>query len=208
MSIEEKINNIKTVAVVGAGGMGNQIAEIMVRLGGFKVNLMDINTDLVNKGLGAIDGRLEKFFVAKGKMSADDKKGLMAGIKGFATVEEAVKGADFVIEAVIENLALKKDIFKKLDASSKPDAVLASNTSYLNITDMASVTGKPEKVVGMHFFNPVSIMKLVEVVMGARTSEETAGVISALSVKLGKEPVICRDFSYGFWLTVHTGAYQ
>jgi 3-hydroxybutyryl-CoA dehydrogenase len=198
MSIEDKINNIKTVAVVGAGGMGNQIAEIMVRLGGFKVNLMDINMDLVNKGLGAIDGRLEKFFVAKGKMSADDKKGLMAGIKGFATVEEAVKGADFVIEAVIENLALKKDIFKKLDASSKPDAVLASNTSYLNITDMASVTGKSEKVVGMHFFNPVSIMKLVEVVMGARTSEETAGVVSALSVKLGKEPVVCRDFSYGF----------
>lgn len=198
MSTEEKISSIHTVVVIGAGGMGNQIAELLVRIGGYKVNIMDISMDLVNKGIGAIDGRMEKFFVAKGKMSADDKKALMGKIKGFGTAEEAAKDADYVIEAAIENLALKKEIFKKLDEATKPDVILTSNTSYLNITEMASATKKPDRVAGMHFFNPVAMMKLVEVVKGAKTSAETADVVRALSVKLGKEPVICQDFSYGF----------
>lgn len=198
MNPEETLNKIKVVGVIGAGGMGNQIAELMARIGGYKVNIVDINMEYVNKGLAAIDNRLEKFFVAKGKMSADEKKGLTNRIKGTAKIEEAVKDADFVIEAVIENMALKKDIFKKLDEFSMPHTLLASNTSYLNITEMASATKKPDKVVGMHFFNPVAMMKLVEVVKGATTSEETSEVVRALSIKLGKEPVICRDFSYGF----------
>ena len=198
MNPEETLNKIKVVGVIGAGGMGNQIAELMARIGGYKVNIVDINMEFVNKGLAAIDNRLEKFFVAKGKMSADEKKGLTNRIKGTAKIEEAVKDADFVIEAVIENMALKKDIFKKLDEFSMPHTILASNTSYLNITEMASATKKPDKVVGMHFFNPVAMMKLVEVVKGATTSEETSEVVRALSIKLGKEPVICRDFSYGF----------
>ncbi len=198
MNPEETLNKIKVVGVIGAGGMGNQIAELMARIGGYKVNIVDINMEYVNKGLAAIDNRLEKFFVAKGKMSADEKKGLTNRIKGTAKIEEAVKDADFVIEAVIENMALKKDIFKKLDEFSMSHTILASNTSYLNITEMASATKKPDKVVGMHFFNPVAMMKLVEVVKGATTSEETSEVVRALSIKLGKEPVICRDFSYGF----------
>jgi 3-hydroxybutyryl-CoA dehydrogenase len=198
MSSEAIISKINLVAVMGAGGMGNQIAEILVRIGGYKVNIMDINMDLVNKGISAIDGRLEKFFVAKGKMSADDKKAMMGKIKGFATVAEAAKDADYVIEAAIENLALKKEIFKKLDEATRPDAILASNTSYLNITEMASATKKPEKVAGMHFFNPVAMMKLVEVVKGAKTSAETVEVVRTLCIKLGKEPVVCQDYSYGF----------
>ncbi len=198
MNPEETLNKIKVVGVIGAGGMGNQIAELMARIGGYKVNIVDINIEYVNKGLAAIDGRLEKFFVAKGKMSADEKKALTDRIKGTAKLEEAVKDADFVIEAVIENMALKKDIFKKLDDFSMPHTILASNTSYLNITEMASATKKPDKVVGMHFFNPVAMMKLVEVVKGATTAQETCEVVRALSLKLGKEPVICQDFSYGF----------
>jgi len=178
--------------------MGNQIAELMARIGGYKVNIVDINIEFVNKGLASIDNRLEKFFVAKGKMSAEEKKNLTSRIKGTAKIEEAVKDADFVIEAVIENMALKKDIFKKLDEFSMPHTILASNTSYLNITEMASATKKPDKVAGMHFFNPVAMMKLVEVVTGSNTSQETAEVVRALSIKLGKEPVMCHDFSYGF----------
>jgi 3-hydroxybutyryl-CoA dehydrogenase len=195
---EEILNKIKVVGVIGAGGMGNQLAELMARIGGYKVNIVDINMEFVNKGLAAIDTRLEKFFVAKGKMSADEKKSLTGRIKGTAKVEEAVKDADFVIEAVIENMALKKDIFKKLDEFSMPDTILASNTSYLNITEMASATKKPDKVVGMHFFNPVAMMKLVEVVKGSSTSQETVDVVKALAIKLGKEPVVCHDASYGF----------
>ncbi|MGA2368560.1 MAG: 3-hydroxyacyl-CoA dehydrogenase family protein [Dehalococcoidia bacterium] len=189
---------MKVIGVIGAGGMGNQIAELMARVGGYKVNIVDINMEFVNKGLAAIDNRLEKFFVAKGKMSAAEKKGLTDRIKGTSKIEEAVKDADFVIEAIIENMALKKDIFKKLDEFSMPQTILASNTSYLNITEMASATKKPDKVVGMHFFNPVAMMKLVEVVKGATTAQETCEVVRSLSIKLGKEPVICQDFSYGF----------
>jgi 3-hydroxybutyryl-CoA dehydrogenase len=195
---EENLSKIKVVGVIGAGGMGNQIAELMARIGGYKVNIVDINIEFVNKGLAAIDNRLEKFFVDKGKMSAEEKKNLTSRIKGTAKIEDAVKDADFVIEAVIENMALKKDIFKKLDEFSMPHTILASNTSYLNITEMASATKKPGKVVGMHFFNPVAMMKLVEVVTGSNTSQETAEMVRALSIKLGKEPVMCRDFSYGF----------
>jgi 3-hydroxybutyryl-CoA dehydrogenase len=198
VNTENTIEKIGTVAVLGAGNMGNQITELLVRIGGYKVNIMDISMELANKGIAAIDGRLEKYFVAKGKMSTDDKKAVMGKIKAFASVEEVAKGADYVIEAVIENLALKKDIFKKLDEVTRPDVILTSNTSMLNITEMASATRKPEKVAGMHFFNPVAMMKLVEVVKGARTAPETIEVVKAMSIKLGKEPVVCQDFSYGF----------
>jgi 3-hydroxybutyryl-CoA dehydrogenase len=192
------LNSIKTVAVIGAGSMGNQIAEILMRLGGYRVNINDINMDFVNKGIASIDNRLEKFFVAKGKMSADEKKDLMGMIKGTDRIEEAARDADYVIEAVIENLTLKKEIFKKLDEAARPGVVLASNTSYLNITEMASATKRPDLVAGMHFFNPVAMMKLVEVVRGTNTSDVTVELVRDLAIKLGKEPVVCRDTSYGF----------
>jgi 3-hydroxybutyryl-CoA dehydrogenase len=122
----------------------------------------------------------------------------MDRIEGSISIEKTVKDADFVIEAVTENLALKKDVFKKLDESTPARVSLASNTSYQNITELASLTKMPERIVGTHFFRPVAMMKLVEIVRGARTSEETVEVACALAHKLGKEPLVCRDTSYGF----------
>ena len=193
-----KIGEIKKTTVIGAGTMGAQIAEVLSRMGGYEVGMVDINDDLVRKGFQSIDGRLERFFVSKGKLSAEDKKNIVNRIKGYTSIEEASKGADLVIEAVVEKMALKKDIFKKLDESAPVHAILASNTSYLSISEMASATKRPEKVVGVHFFNPVAVMQLVEVVRGARTSNETIELACDLAKKLGKEPVVCRDTSYGF----------
>jgi len=193
-----KIGEIKKTTVIGAGAMGEHIAEVLSRMGGYEVGMVDINDDLVRKGFQSIDGRLERFFVSKGKLSAEDKKNIVNRIKGYTSIEEASKGTDLVIEAAVEKMALKKDIFKKLDESAPVHAILASNTSYLNISEMASATKRPEKVVGVHFFNPVAVMQLVEVVRGARTSNETIEVACDLAKKLGKEPVVCRDTSYGF----------
>lgn len=192
------MNGIERVAVIGAGAMGNQIAEILVRVGKFSVNIYDINMELINKGLASIDNRLEKFFVAKGKMTAEEKNSLMVKIRGTAKIEDAARDADYIIEAVLENLDLKKEIFRKLDGAARPGVVLVSNTSYLNITEMASATARPDLVAGMHFFNPVGMMKLVEVVKGSLTSDTTVRLVCDLAIKLGKEPVICSDASYGF----------
>ena len=193
-----KIGEIKKTTVIGAGAMGAQIAEVLSRMGGYEVGMVDINDDLVRKGFQSIDGRLERFFVSKGKLSAEDKKNIVNRIKGYTSIEEASKGTDLVIEAAVEKMALKKDIFKKLDESAPVHAILASNTSYLSISEMASATKRPEKVVGVHFFNPLAVMQLVEVVRGARTSNETIELACDLAKKLGKEPVVCRDTSYGF----------
>ena len=193
-----KVNAFKKVAVVGAGVMGSQIAELLSRIGKYKVSVIDISDEFVSKGLATMEQRLDKFFVTKGKMTLDEKKEITGRIEGTTNLAKAVSDADFVIEAVTENMAVKKDIFRKLDASAPPQAILASNTSWLNITEMASVTKRPDKVVGMHFFNPVALMKLVEVVKGANTSDNTVEVTCALARILDKEPVVCRDVSYGF----------
>ncbi len=192
-----KLEDIKKTAVIGSGAMGNQIAEIFSRLVGYEVNITDVSDEFVRNGIKAIDNRMEKFFVAKGKMSPEEKSTVMGRIKGCSTVEEAVKGVDFVIEAIPEVMGPKKEMFNKLDALL-PDALLTSNTSTLNITEMVADTKRPERIVGMHFFNPVAMMKLVEVVKGAHTSNETVEVVVALARKLGKEPVVCRDTSNGF----------
>jgi len=193
-----KIGEIKKTAVIGAGTMGAQIAEVLSRMGGYEVSMVDINDDLVKKGFQSIDQRLERFFVSKGKLTADEKKNILNRIKGTISLEDASKATDLVIEAAVEKMALKKEIFKKLDESAPAHVVLASNTSYLNISEMASATKRSEKVVGIHFFNPVAVMQLVEVVRGGRTSNETIEVACDLAKKLGKEPVVCRDISYGF----------
>ncbi len=193
-----KIGEMKKTTVIGAGTMGAQIAEVLSRMGGYEVNLVDINDDLVKKGLQSIDARLERFFVSKGKLTPEEKKNIVNRIKGSTSIEEASKGADLVIEAALEKMALKKEIFKKLDESAPARAILASNTSYLNISEMASATQRPEKVVGIHFFNPVAVMQLVEVVRGGRTSNETIETACDVAKALGKEPVVCRDISYGF----------
>ena len=193
-----KTEEMRKMAVIGAGMMGSQIAEILSRIGGYEINLVDMTDELVRKGIDSIEGRLERFFVAKGKLTADEKKSVMDRIKSGIDVEKAVQDVDFVIEAVTEDLGLKKDIFEKLDKNAPSHAILASNTSFQNISEMASVTRRPEKVVGMHFFNPISVMRLVEVVRGSHTSDETVELACDLSRKLGKEPVRCRDSSYGF----------
>ena len=193
-----KIEEIKKTTVIGAGTMGAQIADILSRIGGYEVSMVDINDDLVRKGFQLIDQRLERFFVSKGKITADEKKNIMNRIKGYTSIEDGARGADLAIEAVVEKMALKKEIFKKLDEGAPAHAILASNTSYLNISEMASATKRPGKVLGIHFFNPVAVMQLIEVVKGARTSNETIEIACALAKKLGKEPVVCRDTSYGF----------
>ena len=193
-----KIGEIKKTTVIGAGTMGAQIAEVLSRMGGYEVNMVDINDDLVRKGFQSIDQRLERFFVSKGKLTADEKKNILNRIKGTTSLEEASKATDLVVEAAVEKMALKKEIFKKLDESAPAHVILASNTSYLNISEMASATKRPEKVVGIHFFNPVAVMQLVEVVRGGRTANETIEMACDLAKKLGKEPVVCRDISYGF----------
>ena len=193
-----KIQEIKKTIVIGAGGMGAQIADVLSRIGGYEVWMVDISDELVRKGFRSIEDRLERFFVAKGKLTPEEKKNIVNRIKGSTSIEEASKGADLVIEAIIEKMALKKEVFKKLEESTPNHAILASNTSYLNISEMASATKRPEKVVGIHFFNPVAMMRLVEVVRGARTSNETIEVACDLAKRLGKEPVVCKDTSYGF----------
>jgi len=194
----EKATDIKKVCVVGAGLMGAQIGELMARLAKCQVVITDINDEFVQKGLAGMDSRMEKFFVAKGKMTAEQKKEVMGRISGTADLAKAAAGIDFAIEVVTENVTVKKDIFKKLDQAAPPTAILATNTSYLNVTDIASVTTKPERVVGMHFFNPVAMMKLVEVAQAARTTEEVVKTTFDFAKILEKEPVVCKDISYGF----------
>ena len=193
-----EVEKIKSIMVVGAGAMGAQISEVLSRIGRYPVVMVDISEEIVKKGLQFIDDNLSRFFVAKGKITPDDKKVILDRIKVSTSIQDAVKDADFVIEAVPEVLEIKKETFAKLDKSAPQYSILASNTSMLNITEIAAATKRPEKVIGMHFFNPVGVMKLVEVVKGARSSEETVAVTVALARTLGKDPVICRDTSYGF----------
>lgn len=193
-----RIEEIRKIAVIGGGAMGSQIASVFSRVGGFEVNLMDVSDELVKKNLDSIEEGLDRFFVAKGKMTKEEKETIIGRIKGFTRIGEAARDADFIIEAVPEILSLKQKVFGEIDAAVPVSVIVASNTSMLNITEIASVTKRPAQVIGMHFFNPVAMMKLVEVVKGANTSEETVAVVVALCKKLGKDPVVCRDTSYGF----------
>ena len=191
------VDDIKQVAVIGAGTMGMGIADLLSRIGGYQVVMMDTTDELVQRGMGNIKNSLQKYFVDKGKISTEDKEAILGRIKITTNMAEAASESDFVIEAVFENLDLKKKVFKELDETAPEQAILVSNTSNQSVTEMANATNRPDKVGGMHFFNPVAVMKLVEVVRAPLTSEETAKTIYDLSSKLGKEPVYCRD-TYGF----------
>jgi 3-hydroxybutyryl-CoA dehydrogenase len=191
-------NKIKNITIIGAGLMGSQLAELFARVGKYDITMWDINDKLVDEGLKSIQTRLRKHFVEKGKISESEFQEICVRIKPSINLEAAAKSADFVLEAVIENLDIKRKIFEQLSVSGSPHTILASNTSYLNITEIGSHTTRQDKVVGMHFFNPVSIMKLVEVVRGTFTSDETTQFVCDLAKMLGKEPVICHDFSFAF----------
>ncbi|TDA32595.1 MAG: 3-hydroxybutyryl-CoA dehydrogenase [Hadesarchaea archaeon] len=187
---------IKKIAVLGAGAMGHGIAQVAA-MSGFEVNLMDIKDEFLEAGMEKIKWSLDKL-VQKGRISQEDADNTLKRIKKFLSVGEAVKDADFMIEAIPEKLDLKKQAFAEADKNAPKHAILASNTSALPISEIASATTRPEKVVGMHFFNPPQLMRLVEVVRGEKTSDETVRITVELAKKFGKEPVIVNKDVPGF----------
>jgi len=191
-----KVEDIKKVVVMGAGDMGHGIAEVAL-LAGYKVALRDIEQKFVDKGLSRIKESLDKL-TEKQKITEENKKAMLANIKTVVDIAESVKDADFVIEAVPEIMDLKRQVFQALDAAAPKHAILASNTSNMSITEIASATKRPEQVVGMHFFNPAVLMKLVEVTKGGKTSEETMQVAYNLALKMNKVPVRVEKDSIGF----------
>ena len=182
---------IKKICVLGAGLMGSGIAQVSAEAG-YEVTMRDIEDRFVQGGLNIIKKNYERA-ISKGKMTQEQADALLSKVKGTLDMAEAVKGASVVIEAVIENMDLKKQVYKELDQLCAKDTILATNTSGLSITEIASMTKRPEKVIGMHFFNPVPVMKLVEIIKGQATSEETFQVIKALSEKLGKTPITVNE---------------
>jgi 3-hydroxybutyryl-CoA dehydrogenase len=183
---------VKTFGVVGAGQMGNGIAQVAAHLGGLNVIMNDIADEFVERGFTAISKNLDRL-VKKEKLTEDEKAEILGRIKKSTNLED-MKDADFVVEAAVEREDLKLDIFRKLDAACKPGVVLASNTSSIPITRIAAATKRPELVIGMHFMNPVPVMKLVEVIKGLATSDETFALTQSLSKQFGKTPVACEDF--------------
>ncbi|SDF81712.1 3-hydroxyacyl-CoA dehydrogenase [Thermoanaerobacter thermohydrosulfuricus] len=177
---------MQKIFVVGAGTMGSGIAQVFAE-NGFDVIIRDVDIKFVERGLGVIENNLKKS-VEKGKITEEEKNKVLGRIKGTVDINEA-KDVDFVIEAAIENMEIKKQIFKELDNVCKEGTILATNTSSLSITEIASSTARPEKVIGMHFFNPVPVMKLVEVIKGMKTSSETFNTVKELAQKLSKTPV-------------------
>ena len=177
---------IKTIGVLGAGTMGNGIAQVAAQAG-FNVVMRDIEDRFVQGGLKSIDKFLAKS-VEKGKMAADQKDAILGRIKGTTKMED-MKACDFIVEAVLEVMDLKKEVFKALDEMCRPEVILSSNTSSMSITEIATATKRPDRVAGMHFFNPVPLMRLVEVVRGHFTSDETVAICMDVTKKLGKEAV-------------------
>ncbi len=184
------IQDIQTIGVVGCGLMGSGIVELCAKTG-FNVIVREVNDELLQKGMARVRGSLQKA-VDKGKLPAAEMDAALARIT--ATTEmEKFSGCQLVVEAAIENLDLKKQIFADLDRLCPPEAVLASNTSSLNITSMAAATQRPDKVLGLHFFNPVPVMPLLEIVRALLTSDETMALGRALGEKLGKTVVVAKD---------------
>ena len=186
---------IKKIGVIGAGAMGNGIAQMAAQIG-CEVILRDIKEEYVERGMKNIDRFLSKS-VEKGKIEAAQKDTILGRIKGTTEMAD-LKDVDFVIEAVIENLDLKKSVFKELDELCAPHVILASNTSSMSLTEIAAATKRPEKVCGMHFFNPVPIMKLVEIIRGYSTDDETIDITTELAKKMGKITVEVKKDSPGF----------
>jgi len=182
--------DIEKIGVIGAGQMGHGIALVAAKAG-FDVILRDIKDDYVKKGLGKIERFLDKS-IEKGKTTADEKKDILSRIKGTTKIED-LKDVDLVIEAIFENVNVKKELFQELDKICKKETFFASNTSTIPITDLASATTRPERFIGMHFMNPVPLMKLVEVIRGLKTADETAVLIKELAEKMGKVPVEVND---------------
>ncbi|MCA1576133.1 MAG: 3-hydroxybutyryl-CoA dehydrogenase [Acidobacteria bacterium] len=195
MRTGEELNRVsEVIGVVGAGTMGNGIAQVAARAG-YKAILHDVRDEFVERGFAAIDKNLQRD-VDKERISADEKQRIVGRIHGTTDLTSLTQ-ATFVIEAVVEDLAVKTEVFKLLDKLTPGDAILASNTSSISITKLGAATSRPEKVIGMHFMNPVPVMKLVEVIRGIATSDETYERVRTLSEKLDKIALDCQD-SPGF----------
>ncbi|OPC06094.1 3-hydroxybutyryl-CoA dehydrogenase [Elizabethkingia ursingii] len=182
----------KNIVVIGAGTMGNGIAHTFAQTG-FKVNLVDVSQEALDRGIKTITTNLDRI-IAKGNLTEEEKANTLANISTFTALEDAVKDANLIVEAATENIDLKLKIFQQMDAAAPVDCILATNTSSISITKIASVTSRPEKVIGMHFMNPVPIMKLVEIIKGYSTSKETFSAIYEMSKTLGKVPVEVNDY--------------
>nr|WP_207736479.1 3-hydroxybutyryl-CoA dehydrogenase [Fusibacter ferrireducens] len=174
------------IGILGAGTMGAGIVQIFAQ-NGYDVVMRDLNEEVLNKGIKGIEKAYSKM-VTKGKLTEDDKIASLGRIHPTSNVQD-LRDCDFVIEAATENMNVKKKIFEELDQVVKADAILATNTSSLSITEIAAVTKRPDKIIGMHFFNPVPVMKLVEIIKGIATSDETYDTVYGLSTKVGKDPV-------------------
>lgn len=183
---------MKNIAVIGAGTMGNGIAHVFAQ-SGYQVNLVDISEKALEKGLATITKNLGRM-VAKERITEDDKTTTLDRLTTFTDMKSGVANVDLVVEAATENVDLKLKIFKQLDELTNDNVILATNTSSISITQIASVTNRPEKVIGMHFMNPVPVMKLVEIIRGYHTSDECCSLIMDLSKKLRKVPVEVNDY--------------
>ncbi len=186
------LENIKVVTVIGSGTMGNGICHVFAQ-SGYRVNMMDINQGALDKAMGTIAKNMDRQ-VAKGSLSEEAKQTALGMIKTHTDMAEAVKEADLVVEAATENVELKLNIFRQLDQHCPANCILASNTSSISITRIASVTKRPEKVIGMHFMNPVPVMKLVEIINGYATDAAITKLIYSLSEDLGKVPCVANDY--------------
>lgn len=183
---------MKNISVIGAGTMGNGIAHTFA-MKGYEVNLIDISQDALDKALATISKNLDRM-IQKEKISEEDKSSCLAKITTLTDLKEGVSSADLVVEAATERVDLKLNIFKQIDDAAPKDCILASNTSSISITKIAAATERPDKVIGMHFMNPVPIMKLVEVIKGYATSKDVTSTIMELSKNLGKIPVEVNDY--------------
>lgn len=183
---------MKTIAVIGAGTMGNGIAHVFAQKD-FKVNLIDVNAAQLERALGTIAKNFERQ-VTKGTVTAEEKEKAIKQITPFQLITEGVKDAFLVVEAATENTELKLNIFREMDAHAPANCILATNTSSISITKIAAATKRPQQVIGMHFMNPVPVMKLVEIINGYATAAEVTETIVALSKELGKTPCVVNDY--------------
>ena len=186
------VQTIQTIAVIGAGTMGNGIAHVFAQ-NGFTVNLVDVSQQQLDKAIDTITKNLDRQ-LGKAVITAAVKQTALDNLQGITSIEKGVKNAQLIIEAATENTAVKLDIFKQIDAAAPADAILATNTSSISITKIAAVTKRPAAVIGMHFMNPVPLMKLVEIINGYGTSTATTAAIVALTTQIGKTPCVVNDY--------------
>jgi len=188
---------IRKIAVLGAGLMGHGITQVAAQVAKYEVYMRDIKQEFLDNGMRMINDSLQRF-LKKGEMTEAEANQILSRIHPTLDLKEAVADADLIIEAVTENPELKKKVLAEADSQAEPDAIIATNTSSISISELAAATRRPEKFVGMHFFNPPQLMKLIEIIKGAKTSDETINTIVEVTKKMGKEPVLVKKDVAGF----------